>query len=85
MLKVKVTRFIPVEQMMTLEDRLFFATRAGAALSFTCKDRPWENFERVSIRLFNCGPFDLAVKEVTLTAWAFEHPVRHRSDLKLLS
>jgi hypothetical protein len=52
-LKVKITCFIAIEQMMTLENGFLFATRAGAALSFTRKDRPWENFERIAVRLFN--------------------------------
>jgi hypothetical protein len=57
---------------------------ADAALSFTCKDRPWENFERIAMRFLDRRDFNLAVKNVTLTVRAFEHPVRHRSKLSQL-
>jgi hypothetical protein len=60
-LKVKITRFIPVEQMTTLENGFRSATRADAALSFTRKDWPLENLERVAMRLLNRGQFDLAM------------------------
>jgi hypothetical protein len=69
---------------MTLEDRLFFATRADAAFSFTCKDRPWENFEGVSIRLLNCGQVNLAMNEASFTVRALKHPVRHRCKISQL-
>jgi hypothetical protein len=39
--------------MMTLEDGLLFATWANAALSFSCEDRPLQNFEMVAIRLLD--------------------------------
>ena len=57
---------------MTLEDRFPLATRADAALSFTRKDWPWENFERVAIRFLDGCPFNFAMKEISLTVRALD-------------